>query len=517
MVWVRRCVCSATVARRPSRCSNACFAVRALAVLVLAIFGTAVSAQQASSESLSTTRHVVTNGATTLTYEATAGTLAIRDDAGKARANIFFTAYRNTAVKDAATRPVTFFFNGGPGSSSAWLHLGAFGPRRALLEQDGKAAVPPYRLVDNEATLLDVSDLVFVDPISTGYSRAASGQDVQQFHGVQEDVEALAAFIGRYVARFKRQQSPKFLAGESYGGARVALLTQHLQEKTKIQVNGVILISMVLNFQTIRFYEGNDLPYPLFLPTYAAAALHHEKLASEADFATTLAEVEKFAETEYATALMKGGRLPDEERQRIVKRLAHYTGLSEDYVSRSDLRISATRFRHDLLLSQQRICGRYDSRFQVTSAAAAAEGAFFDPSRFFIARPVDALIGPYLQKDLKYETALSYRVSTDKVLPWNYGSAADGYVNAAPALRQAMIKNPRLRVFVACGYYDLATPYCATRYTLDHLRLEPAQAEKITVHHYRAGHMMYIDATARAALKNDVAQYLRASMPTPEK
>ncbi|MBY0526963.1 MAG: hypothetical protein K2R98_26455 [Gemmataceae bacterium] len=521
MLWYCQMGCARTPAFPWFRSLTA-----SLAVLLLTPIGTSALGQMAPStakarvtgedvnDQLSTTRHSVNVGSTKLAYEATAGTLTLRDDSGKVRANIYFTAYRSTTVKDVASRPITFLFNGGPGSSSAWLHLGAFGPRRALVEENGKSVSPPYRLVDNEATLLDTTDLVFIDPVSTGYSRAASGQDVREFHGVREDVETTAAFIRRYVTRFGRRDSPKFLAGESYGAARAAALAQHLQDKTKMNVQGVLLISMVLNFQTIRFFEGNDLPYPLFLPTYAATAWHHQKLAPElqADFESTLAEVEKFAETEYTAALMKGQRLSAVERQAIAKRLANYTGLSEDYVMRNDLRIDASRFRQDLLRARQRNLGRYDSRFWGTDTEATAGGAYYDPSRTVIAAPLAALVGPYLRKELKHETELVYRVSTDKVLPWNYGSAQDGYVNTAPALRQAMARNPRLRVFVAAGCYDLATPYFATRYTLDHLGLDAAQMENITVEHYRAGHMMYIDGVAREKLKKDVVQFLRASL-----
>lgn len=487
-----------------------------IAILAVALWGNSLGAQTAAPrgadalDNLSQTRHTITLDSTKLAYEATAGTLVLRDDAGQPRAHAFFTAYRNTAFKDMATRPVTFFFNGGPGSSSACLHLGAFGPRRALLDVDGKPVAAPYRLVDNEATLLDVSDLVFIDPVSTGYSRVAAGVDAQQFHGVEEDVEATAAFIRRYVVRFGRQASPKFLAGESYGAARAALLAQHLQEKKTMAVSGILLISMVLNFQTIRFHEGNDLPYPLFLPSYAAAAWHHKKLGADVagEFEDVLSEVEKFAETDYVAALMKGSRLPAEERQQLVKKLAGYTGLAEDYLDRNDLRVEAIRYRHDLLRAQQKVVGRFDSRFLGASAEAQTEGPFYDPSRLFIARPVGALVDSYFQKELKFTTALTYRVATDKVLPWNYGSAQYGYLNATPALRQAMLNDPHLRVFVAAGYFDLATPYVATRYTLDHLRLEAAQRDRITLQHYQGGHMMYIDAGCRAKLKKDVTEYL---------
>lgn len=492
----------------------------AIALLALLVSSPIAVGQTADAESDPPTspirtRHCITIRDSRVDYEATAGSLVLRDESGKARANIFFTAYCCEPPRDAPPRPILFLFNGGPGSSSAYLHLGAFGPRRVVLEEDIlKSVAPPFRLVDNEATLLDFGDLVFIDPVSTGFSRAAPGQAVRQFHGVQEDAETMAGFIRRYVTQFGREKSPKFVVGESYGGTRAAAVTRLLQDEAKIAVNGVVLISMVMTFQSLRFNEGNDLPYALFLPTYTATAWHHRKLIPklQADFEDTVGEVERFAEGEYTTALMKGSRLSQAERARVVTKLSRFTGLSEEYLNKNDLRVTASQFREELLRPEQRALGRYDSRFLRTDAQAATEGAYYDPSRAFLFKPLSALIDSYLRHDLKQETELGYRISTDKIHPWNYGSAEEGYVNVAPALREAMLKNPQMQVFVACGYYDLATPHFAARYTLDHLGLEPRQMGRITVEHYHAGHMMYIDAAARSKLHKDLERFLRASL-----
>jgi len=465
-------------------------------------------------DNLSTTRHTATIGGNKLTYDATAGTLVLKDEDGKAKASIFFTAYTKIDVKDPATRPITFLFNGGPGSSSVWLHMGAFGPRRVVLSEDGKTVAPPYRLVDNEESLLDVSDLVFIDPVSTGYSRTAPGHDGKEFHGVTEDIEANSAFIRLYVSRFRRWDSPKFLAGESYGTTRAAGMVGYLQDHEGMNFNGVVLISVVLNFQTLRFEEGNDLPYILFLPAYTATAYYHKKLSGElqADLSKTLTAAEKFALGEYAAALMKGSQLATDERRHVVGQLAKYTGLTEDYIGRSNLRIEASRFRKELLRKEEKTLGRYDSRFQGSDLDNVGDVPDYDPSYAVVLGPFTALVNQYLRSDLKYETDAEYRILTNKVQPWNYGNAKNRYLNVAPTLRAAMTRNPNLKLFVANGRYDLATPYFATQYTLDHLGLTRELAAHITSEHYPAGHMMYIEPSSLVKLKRDLAKFYRGSV-----
>jgi len=465
---------------------------------------------------LATTRHSITVNGKKLDYEAIAGTLALKDDDGKARANYFFVAYHRLGDLPAAKRPLAFVFNGGPGSSAVWLHLGVIGPKRVLLEEKGKTLAPPYRLVDNDATTLEQADLVFLDPVSTGFSRPAPGVDGKQFHGVQEDVAANAAFIRQYVTRYQRWDSPKFLIGESYGTTRAAALVNHLQDEDGMNFNGVVLISTVLNFGTIRFDEGNDLPYPLYLPGYTATAWYHKKLASDlqGDLKKTLAEAEQFALGEYTVALMKGSNLPAEERQQVVKKLARYTGLSEQFVNRCNLRIDLSRFRKELLRGEERSVGRFDSRFLGIDQDAAGSRPDYDPSYAVVQGPFTALVNDYLRQELKYETDQTYRILTSRVQPWNYGSAKNQYLNVAPALRQAMTKNPGLRVLVASGYYDLATPYFAARYTFSHLGLDPSLAGNVTIEEYPAGHMMYINEESLRMLKKDLAKFVKAAAPS---
>ncbi len=460
---------------------------------------------------LVTTRHSITLGSAKLEYDATAGQLVLKTEDDKPRASVFFTAYTKPDVKDPTTRPVTFLFNGGPGSSSVWLHLGAFGPRRVVFSEDGKKVAPPYRLVDNEATLLDLTDLVFVDPVSTGYSRIAPGQDGKQFHGVQEDIAANADFIRLYVSRFRRWDSPKYLAGESYGTTRCAGLVAHLQDQDGMNFNGVILISAVLNFQTLRFNEGNDLPYILYLPAYTATAWYHKKLSGElqGDLHKAVAAAEKFALGEYSQALMKGSQLSEDAQRQTARQLARLTGLTEDYVIRSNLRIDAGRFRKELLRNEDKTVGRFDSRFVGYDLDNVGEYPDYDPSYAIVQGPFTALINQYLRDDLKYETDRTYRILTGKVQPWSFGQATNRYLNVAPRLRQAMTKNPALRLFVANGRYDLATPPFATRYTLDHLGLRRSLTGNVTVEHYPAGHMMYLEPSSLVKIKQDLTKFLR--------
>jgi carboxypeptidase C (cathepsin A) len=467
----------------------------------------------APKETLSETRHTITVDGATLEYKATAGTLVLKEEDGKARASIFFVAYTRTDVADPG-RPVTFAFNGGPGSSSVWLHLGAFGPKRVQMKPDGEPLPPPYRLVDNDATLLDVTDLVFIDPVTTGYSRAAPGQDAKQFHGVQEDVRSVGEFIRLYTTKFKRWDAPKFLAGESYGTTRAAGLAGYLQDHDGMYLNGILLISSVLNFQTLRFDEGNDLPYALFLPTYTATAWYHKQLPPElqADLRKTLDEAEKFAQGEYTVALMKGDKLPPEERSALARKLARYTGLSEEFVDRSNLRIEIAHFTKELLRKRRRTVGRFDSRLLGRDLDAAGERPEYDPSYAAVQGAYTATLNQYLRSELGVEKDIPYEILTGRVRPWDFGDAKNRYLNVAPTLRQALAKNSDLRVFVANGYYDLATPYFATEYTFDHLGLGPGLTGHVTMAYYDAGHMMYIDRASHRKLKKDAAAFFAQAL-----
>jgi carboxypeptidase C (cathepsin A) len=489
-------------------------------VCLLAVLTTAAAAGEKEAktsktevikERTSRTKYETTIGGKKLEYEAAAGTMVLKEEDGKPTASIFYIAYTKGHA-DAAKRPVTFCFNGGPGSSSVWLHLGTFGPKRVLLADNGEALPPPARLVENDWSILDLTDLVFIDPVSTGYSRAADEKNAKKFHGVQEDLQAVGEFIRLYTTRNRRWASPKFLAGESYGTTRAAALANHLQSKLGMRLNGVLLISAVLNFETVRFDEGNDLPYPLFLPSYTATAWYHKKLDGDlsGDLRKALGEARKFAETEYATALMKGFKLTADEQRAVAAKLAHYMGLSQEYVLRSNLRVEARRFMRELLRDGGRIVGRYDARLLGKDANDTAERPDYDPSYAAVQGPFTTAFNAYVRGELNFESDLPYEVLTGRVQPWNYGTATNRYLNVAPPLREAMTTNSDLGVFVANGYYDLATPYFATEYTFNHLGADKALKKRVTMAYYEAGHMMYIHKPSLIKLKEDVAKFIAA-------
>jgi carboxypeptidase C (cathepsin A) len=468
------------------------------------------------------TRHQVVIDGQEIHYTATAGTLLLREevetgdpeaDGHRPRASLFYVAYTRDDVEDPTVRPLTFSFNGGPGSSSVWLHLGLLGPRRVLLDEEGNAPPPPYRLADNPLSLLDASDLVFIDPVSTGYSRAVLGEKPDQFHEIQRDIEWVAEFIRLYAARNGRWTSPKFLIGESYGTTRAAGVAGHLQDHHGMFLNGVMLVSTVLSFQTLRFDPGNDLPYILFLPTYTATAWYHGRLPDDlqADLDAALAEAEAFAAGEYTLALMEGDALSEDRRGQIMAKLARYTGLEPGYIEKSNLRIEIMRFVKELLRDRGRTVGRLDSRFTGIDRDSAGEHFEFDPSYAAVQGPYTATLNDYLRQELAYESDLPYEILTGRVQPWKFQDFQNQYVNVAETLRGAMSKNPYLRVFVANGIYDLATPYFATRYTFSHLGLDWSLRDNVVMRDYPAGHMMYIHEPSLVSLKGDLVAFLGAA------
>jgi carboxypeptidase C (cathepsin A) len=399
-----------------------------------------------------------------------------------------------------------------------WLHLGLFGPRRVAMAEEGWAPPPPYRLVDNDQSLLDRTDLVFIDPVTTGYSRAVPGEDAKAFHGVRPDVEAVGEFIRLWVTRNRRWASPKILAGESYGTTRAAALAAHLQERHGMYFNGVVLVSSILNFGTARFDPGNDLPYALYLPTYTATAWYHRRLPADLqarELPAVLAEVRRFAQGDYTLALMQGGRLPEAERREIADRLARYTGLSPEYVLGTDLRIQIFRFVKELLRDRRRTVGRLDSRFTGIDRDAAGEGFDFDPSMAAIRGPFSTLLNDYLRRELGYESDLPYEILTDRVRPWSFEEFENRYLDVAEPLREAIAQNPALQIFVANGYYDLATPFFATEYTFDHLGLDPSLTGNVEMGYYQAGHMMYIHRPSLEQLRADLVRFLGKAIPGP--
>jgi carboxypeptidase C (cathepsin A) len=459
------------------------------------------------------TRHIIELNGETLNYTVTTGRLPLRDDKGELEAYVFFVAYTRDNAGSAAERPLMFSFNGGPGSASVWLHLGALGPKRVKMQPDGTLPPPPFRLVDNPETWLDQTDLVFIDPVGTGYSRPIKPDQGKKFWGVKGDIASVGEFIRLYLTRYARWSSPLFLVGESYGTTRAAGLAGHLIDQG-VAFNGILLVSSILQFQTALFRPGNDLPYVLFLPTYTATAWYHRRLSEGLlrDLKTTLEEVEEWAIGDYAAALAKGDTLTESERQKVIARLARYTGLSETYIDNCDLRIEIFRFCKELLRHERRTVGRLDSRFKGIDVAAAAERPEFDPGMTAIRPPYTAAFNDYIRTQLGYETDMPYHILGGGIkTPWEWDTT-NGYAETGEALRAAMARNPHMKLFVASGYYDLATPYFATEYTLAHLGLDPELRANITTAEYEAGHMMYIDLRELARLKADVAAFLNFAL-----
>jgi carboxypeptidase C (cathepsin A) len=465
-------------------------------------------------EKTSQTKHSVHIGGQEIKYTATAGTMLLKLEDGTPRASIFYVAYTREDAGDAAHRPITYTFNGGPGSASVWLHLGAFGPRRVQMGDVGNLLAPPYGLVENEHSLLDVTDLVFIDPVDTGYSRAVPGVAPREFHGLEEDIQSVGEFIRLWTSRNKRWASPKFLAGESYGTTRAAGLSGYLQERYGMFLNGIVLISSILNFQTADFNTGNDLPYIMFLPTYTAIAWYHKKLAPDlqGDLQKAVEASRQFAAGEYTQALMAGDTITAAQRADIAQKLSRLTGLSAEYMDRANLRVRINRFTKELRRSDRLTVGRLDGRFTGSDQDAAGESTEYDPSYAAIQGPYTAIFNDYVRGELKFESDLAYEVLTGRVRPWSYATFENRYVNVAETLRGAMTQNPYLRVFVGKGYYDLATPFFAAEYTFNHLGLEPALRSHISSGYYEAGHMMYVHPPSFAKLKLDVSQFIRSSL-----
>ncbi|MBI1334887.1 MAG: peptidase S10 [Armatimonadetes bacterium] len=444
-----------------------------------------------------------------LKYTATVGLMPINDEFGEPEGGIFYIAYTKDGVKDPSNRPVMFSFNGGPGSSSVWLHLGVVGPKRVVMEADGNMPKPPFKLVDNEYTWLENTDLVFIDPIGTGYSRPAKKDGGKKFWSLEGDIESIGEFIRLYLTRNNRWGSKLHLVGESYGTTRAAGLSGHLIEKG-IAFNSIVLVSSILNFQTARFNKGNDLPYQVFLPTYTATAWFHKKTKYKT-LESALKASEEFAASDYVLALAKGASMTDAERKTVRSKLSALTGLSEDYVEATDLRVNIHRFCKELLRNEKRTVGRLDSRFKGIDENAATEHPEHDPSMTAIMAPYTATINDYLRRELGWETDQPYYVFNPGELwkNWSYGDAGAGHPDTSESLRAALSKNPYMKVFIASGYYDLATPYFATEYTLNHLGLDSTLRDNIQTKYYEAGHMMYIDEGCLKKLHEDISDFYK--------
>jgi carboxypeptidase C (cathepsin A) len=457
-----------------------------------------------------TTEHSIQIGKEKLEYTVTTGMLPIKSDTGEVEAGIFFVAYKK---KTDEPRPLTFTFNGGPGSSSVWLHLGAVGPKVVQMLEDGGLPAAPYKLLDNEYTWFTETDLVFIDPVGTGYSRPKDKEMGKKFWGVKGDIESVGEFIRLYLSRYDRWGSPLFLVGESYGTTRASGLAGHLIEKG-IAFNGIILVSSILNFLTARWFKGNDLPNILFLPTYAATAWYHGKVDSKyrGDLQALLRDVEEFTMGPYSAALAKGDNLPDKERQLIVRRLVQFTGLSARYIEQANLRIEIHPFCKELLRDEGRTVGRLDSRFKGIDPKLTAERPEFDPSMTMIRPPYTAMLNDYLGRVLGYKTDAPYHIMGGMFETWDWGSAAEGTPDVSESMRKALARNPHMKLFVASGYYDLATPYFATKHTLAHMGLDATVKKNVSTGEYEAGHMMYIHAGSLRKLKDDVTTFIRSAL-----
>ncbi|WP_197018306.1 S10 family peptidase [Sphingomonas sp. URHD0057] len=442
-----------------------------------------------------------------LAYTVTPGHLTIRNDKGEPTASMFYTAY--TVPSAGRARPVTFLFNGGPGSSTMWLHMGSFGPIKVDASVPETIAGPPFRYGANPDTLLDVTDLVFIDAPTTGLSREIGKAEPKDFFGVDKDADAFTRTIQRYLSKYGRWNSPKFIIGESYGTTRAGALSKSLSD-AGVQLNGIVLVSTVLN---IGLFGGDDQTLVNFLPTYAADAWYHGKVRPKPELMSFVAEAKAFASGPYAAALQKGGALSEQEKQSVAQQMARLTGLSTDYVMRSNLRVPPNHFQRELLRDRRQIIGRIDSRFVGTEPDAAGDSPSYDPQASAISGAFVGAFNDYLYRDLGYKTALTFRPNNYAGIgnDWNFQhNAPEGQqfvANVASDLAQAMRENPRLKLLNVAGVYDLATPFFGAEYDLGHMALEPQIVANIRYAYYPAGHMMYIDPPSARQLKADIASF----------
>ncbi len=460
------------------------------------------------------THHQTTVNGKALSYTATTGRLPIKREDGKTEAEMFFVAYTLDG-QDARKRPLTFAFNGGPGSASVWLHMGALGPMRVVLQPNGFMPAAPYRLEENPDTLLDRSDIVMVDAMATGYSRAANAELTKKFLGVKGDIQAFGEFIRLYLSRYDRWTSPLFLLGESYGTTRAAGIAGYLADHG-IAFNGVTLLSMAVDFQTLEWNKSNDLPYVLLLPTFNMIAGYHHKLSADLtqDMAKTREEVVRWSTNDYTLALGKGDALTAEERRKTVEQLSRYLGLKPEVVEEHNLRIDVPTFSHELLLDQKLITGRLDGRF--SSPNPDEDRFFYDPTSAAILPPYTSAFNNYLRTELNYKSDAPYRVfayDQPGFQKWEWGNAVEGFPSTAGGLRSAMIKNPYMKILVMEGYYDLATPFAAANWTMDHLDLDRKFRQNVSYATYGAGHMVYIDRAEHDKMKKDLVDFMEKCLP----
>lgn len=473
-------------------------------------------------EEVSETEHTLNIAGETISYDAVAATMQLKDEKGEPTADLFYIAYTKKGISDASKRPLVFLYNGGPGGSSAPLHMGAFGPKRVITLDAGPTPPSPYKVVDNTCSLLDTADLVFIDPIGTGFSRVTGKGQNKDFWGIDEDVRSLAQFINSYVSRNNRWNSPKFLIGESYGTFRNAALVDYLQSHDGMDFNGVVMISTVLDFSTLTFNPGDDRPYILYLPSYAAAAWYHKLLKDRpADLSKFLEDARRFASTEYAHALLEGSKLDSAERGRVLAKLARFTGLSEEYLSKANLRVDASQFMAELQRMEGLTTGRYDARFSGPTINLLGERAQYDPVSSDAFGAFVASFNAYVRSDLKFGRDKSYELlnsAANRQWDWKHAGSAGMFGSGLPSppnaegdLVHAIVGNPHLRVQVENGLYDFATPFFATEYTMDHLRLPEKLRGNIEMKYYTAGHMMYLHEADLEKLKSNVSAFIRSA------
>jgi carboxypeptidase C (cathepsin A) len=458
------------------------------------------------------TKHSARVGGRQLNYTVTTGFMPIKNGtSGETEAKIFFMAY--TLDNPPANRPLMFSFNGGPGSASVWLHMGALGPKRVKMLDDGLMPPAPYETVENESSWLDQTDLVFIDPVGTGYSRATKPELASKFFSVNGDIDSIGEFIRMYLGRNERWQSPLYLVGESYGTTRAAGLSNHLFERG-IGVNGILLISTVMNFQTLRFADNNDLPLVLIFPSYTATAWYHKQLPTDLQampLRDVLRESEAFATNEFAPAMLGIDRLSAAEKSALLDKFSRYSGLSRDFIDENNFRVDLGEFNKELLRKQRRSTGRLDSRFLGYDKDSSGDGPDFDPSMTAIRTPYTAVFNDYVRRELNFKSDLEYYILGGGISsPWNWNTN-NQYADTSQALSSAMRKNPYMKVFVAAGYYDMATPYFAAEYTVSAMNLDPQLRKNFSFAYYEAGHMMYIEKGSLKKLKEDMATFMQTS------
>ena len=455
-----------------------------------------------------TKQDTVTIDGKKIDYKVTASTLTLKNDQNKDRASIFHVTYERIGQTDRHQRPVVFAFNGGPGSSSVWLHLGALGPRLVQTSVDGTQAIePPVTLQENAHSILDVADLVFIDPVSTGFSRAQGETKAQEFHGVQGDIASVGDFIRRWTTQNKRWASPKYLLGESYGGIRAAGLAEFLQEEYGMSLNGVVLLSSLLDFRTIRSSQADDLSYAIFLPSMTATSHHHQKIKGDRN--QLVQDAKTFAFGAYHTALLKGATLSDEEKASVASRLAELTGLPATLFLETNLRLSPSRYRKEILADQKKVVGRFDSRVAWPASRNTYPNASYDPSYAVVLGAFATAMNDYLSRELNWEGHHPYKILTSDVHPWNWGTS-NGILNMSDNLERALRENPKLKVLIMAGYTDLATPPSNIEFSINHLSEIPdARRQSIQFAWFEAGHMFYLNEPDLVKMRKDLVNFLK--------